>query len=376
MNLTETIKDFALSIGYDRVGVASVEDFTFFREQVEARPEMYEWAVQGFMQVLSGVSPTRVMPSARSIIVTITDLLKESFPDSLVGSIGRLYLARFFKSQRYVVHSVRLKLMRDFLQEQGLTIEKRMTIPARQSAVRAGLATFGRNNFAFAEGLGSYFGITTFLVDADLDHDEPTFSAPCPEGCRLCVDACPSGSLYEPFHMDPRKCVAYVSYAGTGLVEGRTPGSIPLSMRKKMGRWIYGCDACQDVCPRSRAKLKVKPPVDAYMASVAGNLTPSALLNLSDEHFTERVLPVLYYIYEKKYYQRNAAVAIGNAGDRKGVPSLIQALSDPEPLVRGHSAWALGELGGKNARLALEAGRGRESDPETLREIETALARL
>ncbi len=376
MNLTETIKDFALSVGYDRVGIASAEDFTFFQEQVEARREMYESAVEGTMQLLSGVSPASAVPAGRSIIVTITDLLKQSFPESLVGSIGRNYLARVYKSQRHVVHSVRLRLMLDFLKGQGLTMEKRMTIPARPSAARAGLATFGRNCFAYVEDIGSYNAITTFLVDAELEYDEPTFDAPCPEGCRQCVDACRSGALYEPFHMDPRRCVAFISYAGTGLVDGRAPGPIPLDMRRKMGGWIYGCDTCQDACPRNRAKLMVRPPVDAYMASVAPNLTPSALINLSTGHFTERVLPVLPYIQEKKYYQRNAAVAIGNAGDRGAVPALIQALSDPEPLVRGHSAWALGELGGRNARLALEEGRRRETDQEALQEIEAALAGL
>ena len=95
---------------------------------------------------------------------------------------------------------------------------------------------------------------------------------------------------------------------------------------------------------------------------------------MDQEFETKVVAPLLHtYMRERKYFQRNAAVALGNSGDHEMVPHLAQAMEDPEELVRAHAAWALGELGGGLARRALETARARESDQTVASEIEAAL---
>jgi epoxyqueuosine reductase len=211
-------------------------------------------------------------------------------------------------------------------------------------------------------------------VSADLDGEVHEPGACCPAGCRLCLEACPTGALYEPFKMDPLRCIAFHTY-GTGNFPG-VPTEIPPPIREKMGTWIYGCDVCQDVCPLNRARLKQKLPPDAFLAEIAPRLTLAALLNMDERFYLEKVQPLLYgYIWEKKFLQRNAAIALGNSGDPEAVPHLARALRDPAEMVRAHAAWALGRIGGARSRAALDSGLSAEKEPAVLREIEAALNR-
>jgi len=99
------------------------------------------------------------------------------------------------------------------------------------------------------------------------------------------------------------------------------------------------------------------------------------VLLLTDEYYESVLKPVAYnYLRHKKYFQRNAAIALGNSGDRSHVPYLAEALRDPEPLVRGYAAWALGRLGGAEARSALENALRDETDEKARGEMNSALA--
>ena len=97
---------------------------------------------------------------------------------------------------------------------------------------------------------------------------------------------------------------------------------------------------------------------------------------MSQDHYEQRVWPRFFYIRKenRKLWQRNAAIALGNEGNPDSVPFLSPALEDPEPLVRAHVAWALGKLGGTKARAALERRRSLETDEIVRKEIEEALA--
>jgi epoxyqueuosine reductase len=96
---------------------------------------------------------------------------------------------------------------------------------------------------------------------------------------------------------------------------------------------------------------------------------------MSDEFFEKRVQPLMYnYIKGKKYFQRNAAIALGNLGDPGYVPDLSRAMLDPEDVVREYAAWALGKIGGKESKQALEASLGLETSDQVKKEIQSALA--
>ena len=107
----------------------------------------------------------------------------------------------------------------------------------------------------------------------------------------------------------------------------------------------------------------------------AADFSPARLLTMSQEHYEQKVWPLLYYIRKenRKLWQRNAAVALGNLGDPETVPVLVSALEDPEPLVRAHAAWAVGKIGGKQAKAVLEKRMALEDDGGVRKEIKEAL---
>jgi len=266
-------------------------------------------------------------------------------------------------------------LMREFLEKKGWQVAEKLVVPERLAAARAGIVTYGKNTFAFADEIGSFILITTFVVDAQLDYDEPTLEVKCPPKCTACLEACPTKSLYEPLKMDPRLCIAFNTFMTQDEYPGGITSYIPPEIREKMGTWIHGCDICQEACPRNQKRLKAKLPPNEFLDKVAQDFELTKLLNLSAEFYTKRVQPLMYnYIRDKKYFQRNAAIALGNLRDPAFIPDLTQAMQDSEELVRGYSAWALGRIGGSQAKQVLEASLARETADSVRKEIQAALA--
>ena len=375
MSLSEDIKDFGLDLGYSKVGITTADGFPDYITELNSRRDMYAWYIEGAFQPLTGADPKSVMPSAKSIIVVVYDAFKESFPEKLVGKIGRLYQSRCYLTPRHRINGARRQSMREFLEKSGCQVAQRLVVPERLSAARAGIVTYGKNTFAFAEGIGSFILVTAFIVDAELEYDEPTMEVKCPPKCTACFDACPTGALYESLKMDPRRCIAFNTFMTQDDYLVGVTSYIPPDIREKMGIWIHGCDICQEVCPRNQKKLKAKLPQNEFLTKVAQDFELAKLLNLSDEFYIERVQPLMYnYIRDKKYFQRNAAIALGNMGDPTFIPDLAQAMQDPEGLVRAYAAWALGKIGGSQVRQILEANLARETDEFAKKEIQDVLA--
>ena len=374
MSLTQDIKDFALDLGFSRVGIAPADPFPGYLDELRSRPEMYAFFNNGPLKALTTADPRMDFPAAKSIISVAYDYGRSDFPRELLASFGRLYLARCYHAPVHRIHGARHELMYGFLERNGCgTGRGSYAFPERLTAMRAGVATTRDNTFAYVDGIGSFVVLGSFVVDAELDYDPPAPEAGCPEGCHACRDACPTGSLYAPHKMDPRRCIGFNHW-----VTQDRPGSstfIPFELRKQMGARIHGCDLCQEACPRNQARLNTPQPADAFLDLLARDFSLPKVLNMDPAYYRARIHPVTYnYIQDKKYLQRNAAIALGNQGDPAHVPDLARAMRDPEALVRGYAAWALGQIGGSAARRELEAQLGRETDEGTIRELTAALA--
>lgn len=372
MNLTSLIKEKALNLGYCRAGVTSVDDFDSYQEILDSRGDEYN-----FLRLNSqkGSRPKNLMPEARSIIVLALDYAQTAFPENLLPLVGRVYQARCYTPLPDSLNGLRLKGLTDFLQNHGLQVNSTLMIPARWAAARAGVANFGRNNFAYVDGVGSFVILYTLLVDQELDVDQPTLTNSCPENCRACIEACPTKSLSEPFKMNPHLCLAFNAWKTQEGAAGVSSAMIPRDIREKMDRHVHGCDICQEVCPRNAKKMKGSFPVDKFLAHIAPDISLSRLINMPEGFFERRVRPIMYnYIKEPKYFQRNAAVALGNSGDHQAIDDLSAALNSSEHLLRAHAAWALGRLGGLKARKILDKALKHESSPEVIQEIKSALA--
>lgn len=373
MSLTDEIKDYALDLGFRSAGVTHTEGFPAYAAELQSRYDMYDWYIDSPRQPAVGAIPRKVMPAAKSIISLVYDYAGRSFPENLIGKIGRLYQSRCYNAPEQSISGARHRLLREFLEKAGCTVARGIVIPERLAAARAGTVTYGKNCFAFSPGAGSFITLSSFVVDRELDCDAPTFAEDCPPGCTACMDACPTGAIYEPLKMNPRRCIAFNTFWTQDGVPGSSSAIAP-DIREKMGTWVHGCDICQEVCPRNRDRLQADLPPDPFLEDIAADFDLIKLLELPEEFYRRRVQPLLYnYLRERRYFQRNAAIAMGNSGDPAFIPALAGALKDPEGLVRGYAAWALGRIGGAKSRKILAAGLAGETAEPVRGEIEAAL---
>ena len=203
-------------------------------------------------------------------------------------------------------------------------------------AKNAGLGWIGKHTNLVTESVGSYYFLSEILVDAVMELSEPSLDK-CGT-CRSCIDICPTQAIVAPYVLDSRKCISYLTIELKGI--------IPVEFRKAMGNHIYGCDDCQIVCPWN--SFAVKTDEESFRAR-DGSFQLIELMCLNDEAFRKRFKKSPVKRTKRRGLLRNVAVALGNSGNLSAVSTLIDALSDHEPLIRAHVIWALGELLGKKA---------------------------
>lgn len=232
----------------------------------------------------------------------------------------------------------------------------------REFAQLAGLGWIGKNTLLLDRGAGSWFFLAALLLDCELEYDTPTSVNHCGT-CRACLDACPTGAFPEPYVLDATRCISYLT------IELRGP--IPRALRTEMGDWVFGCDVCQDVCPWNRRAARGDGAFDPQ--EWLNGLALEPLFDWDDDRFRQMFRRTPLWRARRRGLLRNAAIALGNHPSPDAIVPLGRGLQDPEPLVRGACAWALGQLGGRESRDLLQARSAVESDESVRQEIDEAL---
>jgi epoxyqueuosine reductase len=269
----------------------------------------------------------------------------------------------------HLVLEPKLKKVAAFIEEQAGVRTKIYVdtgpLLEKSFASEAGLGWIGKHSNLISERGSSWFFLGEILVPIDLALPRKVEDR-C-GSCTRCITACPTGAIVEPYVVDSRLCISYLT------IELR--GSIPGELRPLIGTRIYGCDDCQDVCPWNRFAVKSSVPAFLPREPIA-SMDLIALLRMSREEFLSATKGSAIRRARHAGFLRNVAVALGNEGDPRAVPALVEALSHDEPLVRGHAAWALSRIGAPSAAQPLEARLRIENDPEVRAELEWALGEL
>jgi epoxyqueuosine reductase len=203
----------------------------------------------------------------------------------------------------------------------------------RVLAKYAGIGWVGKNTCIINQRLGSWLFLGVILTSLELTPDLP---APDRCGtCTRCLDACPTDAFLGAYKLDAAKCIAYLT------IEKR--GSLPEDLRGQMGRHVFGCDICQDVCPWNRkAAVSQAPEFQPREKLVNPDLEWLATISEADFRETFRNSPLKRA--KRTGLRRNAVVAMGNSGDARFASQLERLEEDDDTIVAEHAAWARRKL--------------------------------
>ncbi|MFT4113000.1 tRNA epoxyqueuosine(34) reductase QueG [Silvibacterium sp.] len=242
----------------------------------------------------------------------------------------------------------RIKAIEDRLQQEHGPFESRAFVDTgpiveRVYARYAGLGWTGKNTCMISQGKGSWMFLGVLMTSLEVAEDSVAVMAQDRCGsCTRCIDACPTDAL-TPYRMDASRCIAYLTIEKRGVIEG---GEGEVDLRTGIGRNVFGCDICQEVCPWNRKAPLVN---DAELIPRQELMNPALdwLGAMSEADFGRWFFgsPVKRAKYDG--FLRNVAIAMGNSGREEYLPQLRAWLGTEDEGLRNAAAWALEQLGEK-----------------------------
>jgi epoxyqueuosine reductase len=354
--------ELARAAGFDLCGIAPAAEFP----ELAHLDEWLERGHAGEMRYLHDArrrSPAQAMPGARSVIVCALNY-NTALPASTEareqpgGDAGpRGWVSRYAWGDDYhhvlgekleaLVEKLRCEFPEPF---EARAYVDTGPIVERVAAKYAGLGWLAKNTCLINEDLGSWLFLGVIVATLDLAVPLDAAESPAPDlcgNCSLCIDACPTGAIVEPYVLDARRCISYLT------IELR--GAIPSELREPIGRHVFGCDICQDVCPwNRRAQATTLPNFLPRRWEGHSLFSPELewLISLTEEGFRAAFRGSPVKRAKWRGLVRNACVAIGNSGLRPGEPRyeeicarLSELAASGDAIITEHAQWALARLG-------------------------------
>ncbi|MGA8762100.1 MAG: tRNA epoxyqueuosine(34) reductase QueG [Candidatus Sulfotelmatobacter sp.] len=341
--ITLTVKRAANDAGFDLAGIAPVSDgpeLEYFERWIAAghAGEMKYLEARDEQNRLKRGSLSRAVPWARSVIVCAVNYNTAQPYSTEVRDADGGWISRYAWSREDYHAAVmrKLRVVEDALRRAVATADLTTRcyvdtgpVVERVAAKYAGIGWIGKNTCVINQKLGSWVFLGVILTSLELPSDLP---APDRCGsCTRCIDACPTDALIAPYELDANQCISYLT------IEKR--GSIPEDLRAGVGRHVFGCDICQDVCPWNR-KAPVTTETAFQPRTELVNPALDWLATISAEEFQESFRGSPVRRAKRSGLRRNAVIAMGNSGERKFVPLLDELAEDEEAVVAESAAWA------------------------------------
>ncbi|MGH9513720.1 MAG: tRNA epoxyqueuosine(34) reductase QueG [Terriglobales bacterium] len=344
--IAEFIKSAAHEAGFELSGIAQLRDHS----ELAHLPEWIEAGRAGEMKYMEArddsgrlkrASPSASFPWARSVIVCAINY-NTSQPRSTDEHHTREgWISRYAWGREDYHDAVmrRLRIVEDSLRAAaGSEVRTRCYVDTgpiveRIYAKYAGIGWIGKNTCILSQQLGSWLFLGVILTSLDLQPDLP--AADRCGTCTRCVDACPTQAFVGPYQLDATRCISYLT------IEKR--GSIREDLRAGMGRHVFGCDICQDVCPWNRKAPITNAP---EFQPREGLVNPALewLANISQEEFREKFRGSVIKRAKRSGLRRNAVIAMGNSGDPEFLPTLENLKIDEDAVVTESAEWAVRKL--------------------------------
>ncbi|HEV8240911.1 MAG TPA: tRNA epoxyqueuosine(34) reductase QueG [Thermoanaerobaculia bacterium] len=308
------LEEWALEAGFDRAGIATLEPLAHGEAFVR-------WLARGAhagmsyleRRVEARLQPATIFDGARSVLcvaLRYAPLVDEDEPS------GDLWprVARYARGRDYhPLMEARLDVVAARVEAAFPGARTRRYVDTgpvleRELAARAGIGVVGKNTMLLDREMGSWFLLGELFTTLDLAPSEPL--AELCGGCTLCLDACPTGALVEPFRLDSNRCISYWTIEHRGAFDAEAAAMV--------GDWVFGCDVCQEVCPWNRRRHAL-PPADhpeLRLPPERRELDLAGLLSMSRDEYVERFRGSAMKRARLEGLQRNAAAAMKNRGER------------------------------------------------------------
>jgi epoxyqueuosine reductase len=348
--LASRLRLWARELGFSQIGIGGVD-------LAHAEQGLLDWLAAGFAgdmaymatHGLKRARPAELVPGTVSVISARMDYLPRGpAADWAAQELaaqhepGRAVVSVYARGRDY--HKVlrqRLQRLADRLAAEIGPFGHRVFTDSApvlevELAARSGIAWRGKHTLALAREGGSMFFLGELFVDLALPHDAPA-TAHCGQ-CSACITACPTGAIVAPYRLDARRCISYLTIEHAGPIDP--------ALRPLIGNRIYGCDDCQLVCPWNKyAATSALPDFDAR--EPLGHATLLQLWAWDEATFLRHTEGSAIRRIGFMRWQRNLAVAMGNAWRETGEPAIAQALAaaraEAAPLVQEHIDWALAQ---------------------------------
>ncbi|MGH6618740.1 MAG: tRNA epoxyqueuosine(34) reductase QueG [Alphaproteobacteria bacterium] len=377
--IRDAIRDRALSLGFDAVGFAEASLGS------QAGADLAEYLARGYHGDMGWLAagaerraaPDVLWPDARSVIAVAANYAPHENPldaHPRMRRSGRGTISAYARNRDY--HDVmkkRLRALARWIHEDlGAGVKLFVdTAPVMEKplAQRAGLGWQGKHTNLVSRSFGSWLFLGEVYTDLALAPDEAV--ADHCGSCRKCQDVCPTNAFPEPYKLDARRCVSYLTIEHKGHIDPE--------LREGIGHRIYGCDDCLAVCPWNKfATPTLDPDFLPRLELTAPRL--SDLAALDDAGFRKIFSGSAIKRIGRDRFVRNVLIAMGNSGDARLAPAAERLLGDAAPVVRAMAVWALSRLLPGDRFAALRARRlPLEPDPDVAGEwtrIEPAERRM
>ena len=305
---SELIKQAAQQLGFEKVGIVPAVPL------VEEGRRLQRWIESNYHGNMSWMErnlemradPRILFPAARSVVVVALNYYTDA---EHVSSTETGKVSRYAWGDDYHdVLSFKLRSLLSWIQErfpetQGKVCVDIQPMMDKAWAQRAGLGWIGKHTNLITTDYGSWVFLGELILNIDLDYDTDLVEDHCGT-CTLCIDACPTQAITEPYVVDSNKCISYAT------IELREP-TIPDHISQHLEGWLYGCDICQDVCPWNRFQQTTGEsrfqPRDG-----SANALLSELLDLNQDAYAERFRGSAMKRAKLSGLQRNARALLGN----------------------------------------------------------------
>jgi epoxyqueuosine reductase len=341
----EKIKAEALRLGFTRTGIAPAHPAPHYQEYLE----WISTGNYGDMHYLSRADtlakradPQLILEGCQRVICLAIPYHQPQAPQNkCLPGHGRIS-AYARTSDYHTIVQDRLSELEAFIHDlTGGTTALRSYVDTgpileRAYASAAGIGAPGKNTNLILPGAGSYFFLAEILTDLALPVDEP-FTRDLCGSCQRCVEACPTGCILPNRTIDANRCISFLT------IENK--GAIPDEMKSRVGNWFFGCDICQMVCPHNTRTDRQPDPLDKSRLSEFINLTE--MLTWEPKAFTDAFQDTALTRTKPRGLIRNAAVVLGNQGDRNALPLLKDMLTrESDPVIQDASHWAIHQIEG------------------------------